>query len=377
LLGEKAEAITLRVYQVRALGAWKSAGSYGCLVLPTGTGKTYIGLEAIREELASGGKCCVIVPTIALAHQWSEKISKALRVHPALFYGEIKEVSRVTIVVVNSAYRNLHLLREFSLVVIDEAHHLSAPRWSEIIANVRGKKVLGLTATPERCPLPIVFHMSISEARSYGAVVSVAIKPVYVRLTKDEWSDYLDIEEKIRKVVLAMENAKLRHDIEEVLRLEKQLQILANIRKQITGLAEAKFKALVDIAQRHPNEKVLVFTECIESAERARKALIQAGISAMCYHSGLSRNLRRTVLSLWGRTFKVLVAVRCLDEGIDVPECSVGVIITSGKTIRQLTQRLGRVLRPHQGKERAIMYVIVAEGTFEHDIFTRLLRLTH
>jgi superfamily II DNA or RNA helicase len=369
--------IQLRRYQLEALEAWRRSGAYGMVVLPTGTGKTWIGLEAIRRELERGGWAAVIVPTITLAHQWADRVRRHLRVRPALFYGEEKDIAPVTVFVVNSAYLNRDLLDRFSLVVIDEAHHMAAPKWGEILPLLDGKRVLGLTATPERAPLPVVYYMSVPRARAEGAVAPVRIVPVFVPLAPDERARYLEVEEALRKAALALESARRRRDRWAVRELEERVHKLANLRKRLVSLARAKFAALAGVALRHRGEKVLVFTESIESAELAVRVLRRAGVPARAYHSQLSPQERRALLQLWGRGFGVLVAVRCLDEGIDVPECGVGAIVASGKSTRQLVQRLGRIIRPHPGKREAVMYVIAAAGTYEHEVVSKLARIAY
>jgi superfamily II DNA or RNA helicase len=370
--------LTLRQYQVEAIETWKRKGGYGCIVLPTGTGKTWIGLEAIRQEVyEKKGKVAIIVPTIALAYQWRQKIQQHLHLSPTLFYGDEKHISPVTIFVVNSAYLYKEHLGNFSLVIIDEAHHLSAPKWSQLLSVFDGKRVLGLTATPEKTPLPVVYYMSIPKARQQQAVVNVRIKPVFVSLTPDEWYAYQDIDTEIKKIAMALESAKRRGDRVAQASLETRLQILINKRKQLTSLARNKFEILKDIAHQHPGEKILIFTESIESAERARKTLVKFGVSAQSYHSRLPQNTRKALLDLWGKSFKVLIAVRCLDEGIDVPEVATGIIIASGKSTRQLVQRLGRILRPHPGKQLATMYVVIARGTYEHEVLNKLVRIAY
>jgi superfamily II DNA or RNA helicase len=369
------EPIALREYQGEALEAWRARGRYGAVVLPTGTGKTYLGLEAVREELEAGGRAAVVVPTIALAHQWRRRLEAALDIYVGLYYGEERSLARATVFVVNSAYLNVHLLNAFTLAVIDEAHHLGAPRWSLLLRALRGRRILGLTATPERCPLPVIYQMGFPQARQRKAVVGVAIRPIYVPLSLEEWAKYHEVEDEMRRAMLALSLARRRGDAALQRRLEERLHMLANRRKQITSLVAKKFEALVDLALRHPDEKVLAFTESVSSAERARRILVEAGVPAMTYHSLMSRREREAALHLWGRPFRVLVAVRCLDEGIDVPEVAVGAIMASGKTTRQLVQRLGRILRPAPGKERATMYVIVAQGTYEHSILAKLMRL--
>ena len=158
--------LTLRDYQREALNAWRAGGCYGAVVMPTGTGKTYLGLEAIREELEAGGRAAVVVPTIALAHQWRRRVQGCLGLFTGLYCNEERSLARATVFVVNSAYLNMYVLNTFTLAVIDETHHLGAPRWSTLLRSLRGRRVLGLTATPERCPLPVIYQMGVSSGQA-------------------------------------------------------------------------------------------------------------------------------------------------------------------------------------------------------------------
>jgi superfamily II DNA or RNA helicase len=119
---------------------------------------------------------------------------------------------------------------------------------------------------------------------------------------------------------------------------------------------------------------VIVFSGSIESIEELKKYLIENGVSAETYHSQKPESVRDSIFAEWGRGFRVLLAVRALDEGVDVPEVKTGIIIASGKEVRQLVQRQGRLIRPVQGK-KARLYVVYAEGTYEYEIFLRLRSL--
>ena len=368
--------IQLRPYQAEALSAWKRAGERGVVVLPTGTGKTYIGLAAINEELSRGGSAAVLVPTIVLAEQWRQKIWEVLRIRAAIYCTTEKSLGRVTVFVVNSAYLYKDLLRPFTLVILDEAHHLGAPKWREIVSQLNGKRVLGLTATPENAPLPVVYKMLIAHARANGAVADLEVIPYFVSLTREEWLSYLEIERKIKETARALRYAEARGSARERAELDRALKILTGKRRQLMSEVTAKRHAVLEIAAKHRGERILVFTESIRGAEAIKEVLVRAGIRAATYHSKMPKHLRNLVLAEWGKSYNVLVAVRSLDEGVDVPEVRVGVIVASGKSIRQLTQRMGRLIRPRPGK-RAILYVVIARGTYELSILARIRRIAY
>jgi len=364
--------LELRDYQKVAIEKWKQRNQKGIIVIPTGTGKTYIALAVIKEELDQNGKVAVIVPTIVLANQWQQKIYEYVGVKPSLYYTHEKGLGRVTVFVVNSAYLNRHLLQYFSLVIVDEIHHLSAPTWRQIVEVIKDKKVMGLTATPENAILPIVFYMSFSQAKEKKAVVSVEIKPVYAELTYSERIQYEQIDQAIRDIARKLDSAKIYGDKTIVEILDRKLKIMTNKRKQLMSEIQDKAIKVLGIARTHPNEKILVFTESIRGAERIAQVLNDNGIKSMTIHSQKGKAIRNTILQEWGKSFRVLIAVRSLDEGVDIPDVSIGVIVATGKTIRQLTQRLGRILRPAPNKEKAIMYVVLARNTYETSILWKI-----
>ena len=110
-----------------------------------------------------------------------------------------------------------------------------------------------------------------------------------------------------------------------------------------------------------------MFSESIDSIEGLKKYLLEKGIRAEIYHSNKPENIRDLIFKRWGAEFNVLLSCRALDEGIDVPECSIAVMIASGMSVRQLVQRKGRIMRPREGKI-AKLYVVYAYGSVEAKI---------
>jgi len=364
--------LVLRDYQVEAIESWKARGQRGIIVLPTGTGKTYVALAVIKEELEQNGRVAIITPTIVLAEQWQNKVQEYIGYRPGLYYTHEKKLDSVTIFVVNSAYLNRNLLQYFTLIIVDEIHHLSAPTWKQIIHMVSDKRIMGLTATPEVDTLPIVYRMGVGLAKQKGALVNVEIKPVYADMTQLERMKYGEIEDAIRDIARKLEIAKHNGDTGYVKILEQKLQIMANKRRQLMSEVTDKAFKVLDIAKTHSNEKIIVFTESIRGAEKIARVLNDNGVSARVIHSQMKKTHRSIMLEQWGKTYRVLVTVRVLDEGIDIPDVSIGIIVASGKTIRQLTQRLGRILRPAPNKTKAIMYVVIAKATYEIAILRKL-----
>jgi superfamily II DNA or RNA helicase len=156
-------------------------------------------------------------------------------------------------------------------------------------------------------------------------------------------------------------------DARERMRLEKLLKKYINRRRMLLSRLEAKRQAVYDIVNRHPGERILVFSESIESIEALKRYLLERGVKAETYHSNKPEHVRDLIFRRWGLDFSVLLSCRALDEGIDVPECGIAVMIASGMSVRQLVQRKGRIMRPREGKV-ARLYIVYAHGSIETKI---------
>jgi superfamily II DNA or RNA helicase len=181
---------------------------------------------------------------------------------------------------------------------------------------------------------------------------------------------YRDVEQKIMKVRSELQAAKATGS-SNILMLEMQLKKLLNRRRQLLSRIPSKKKKVLELVKGCSEERVIVFSESIDSIEELKNYLLENGVTAETYHSGKPEKVRDEIFEGWGKDFKVLLAVRALDEGIDVPEVATGIIIASGKSTRQLVQRQGRLMRPLEGKT-AKLYVVYAESTYEYGIFLKL-----
>ena len=371
--------------------SWFRAQRKGIIELPTGTGKTYIGMKVMEYYYLKGKNVCIIVPTEVLMKQWKEKILKHTQVKSydvGFLYGKEKQIKRVTIAIINTAVKFLHILRNhFDLFILDEVHHYYAPVWFKLINAIYPEKdILGLTATHERAdrrheksPLPIVYSKTYAYMQNRGYVAPIKVEVVRVPLTFEERMIYEELEEKIRQLKNKIDNLPYevsKEDYErEYERLHRQLMILINKRKQLCSEAVNKLPVIYEIVKReleeNPNSKILVFTESIRTVIQIRDYLEKHGIKCGVVHSKVKH--RDVVLNMWKRgIFNVLLTVRVLDEGIDVPECNVGIIVSNSLTRRQLVQRIGRIVRPRPNKVAKI-YIVTATATFEERI-ARLIR---
>jgi len=373
LEGAGGEAIVLRPFQVEAYESWVRNNCRGTIIAPTGTGKTIIAGYAI-ERLNM--PTLIICPTERILKMWIERLREKFNLSATAFYGGYKKLGRITVTIYNTvSMKHPELLRLYNFIVLDEVHHAGSEVFSSIIHRLGdGQKVMALTATLKReddrhtiimSKLPVVYCLDIATAVKHGLVAPVEVIPIGVDMNEEERRLYADIDRKISNVKNALKT--FNEDAEEKRRLERQLKIYVNQRRMLLSRLEAKKEAVYNISLRHSDKRMLVFSESIDSIEGLKKYLLEKGVKAETYHSGKPEDVRDSIFKRWGVDFNVLLSCRALDEGIDVPECGVAVMIASGTSVRQLVQRKGRIMRPREGKI-AKLYVVYAYGSVEAKI---------
>jgi superfamily II DNA or RNA helicase len=372
----RTQAITLRPYQEEAYEAWLMKGRRGIIIAPTGTGKTVIACHAI---MAANTPTLIITPRERILKMWQESLKVKFNLEATAFYDREKVLSNLTISIYNSVALHPWILDHFKMVILDEVHHVAAETFSQILFRLEGKDVMALTATLKRedgrhnevaARLPVVYCLDLATAIKNGYVSPIEIYPVSAPLTEVESRLYRDVEHKIMRVRSELEAAKATGS-SNTRWLEIQLKKLLNRRRQLLSRIPSKKRKVLELVKACSEDRVIVFSESIDSIEELKNYLVENGVTAETYHSGKPEKVRDAIFAGWGKEFKVLLAVRALDEGIDVPEVATGIIIASGKSTRQLVQRQGRLMRPVEGKT-AKLYVVYAESTYEYGIFLKL-----
>jgi len=364
--------VILRPFQVEAYESWVKNNCRGTIIAPTGTGKTIIAGYAIRKLNVP---TLIVCPTERILKMWIERLREKFGLYASAFYGGSKKIGRITVTIYNTVSMiHPELLDSFNLIVLDEVHHAGSEVFSSIIHRLSdGHNVMALTATLKRederhmiimSKLPVVYCLDLATAIKHRLVAPVEVIPIGVDMNDRERREYSEIERKISNVKNAL---KTSNEDEEKRRLERQLKIYINQRRILLSRLEAKKEAVYNIALKHPNERILVFSESIDSIEGLKKYLLERGVRAETYHSNKPENIRDLIFKRWGTEFNVLLSCRALDEGIDVPECGIAVMIASGMSVRQLVQRKGRIMRPREGKI-AKLYVVYAYGSVEAKI---------
>ncbi|MEM4848585.1 MAG: DEAD/DEAH box helicase, partial [Ignisphaera sp.] len=363
----------LRDYQLEALDAWRKNGFKGVIALPTGTGKTVIAVAALAELNV---RTLVVTYTKEQMFQWGEKIAIFTDIPRGLigyFYGSEKRVSPITIVTYQSAYRYISMLAPyFSFLIVDEVHHLPADKFRYIAENMFARYRLGLSATViredgrhvELFPLMggIVYSKAMAELAEKGYIAPFTVETVKVSLTAEEKKKYKELLERYRKLVGSK-------SFEEILEQAKKgdprsleaVKIRTELRMMVHN-AQEKLNAVEQIVAKELEQgsKILVFTQYVEQAKQ-----IADRLNTYYIVGELDETTRRRRLEAFKQGItKVLVLTTVGDEGIDVPDANVGIIVAGTSSKRQFIQRLGRLLRPAPGKQ-AKLYEIVVKGTFE------------
>ena len=373
----------LRSYQERALRRWIDAGKRGVVVLPTGAGKTLVAVKAIETI---GLSALVVVPTLDLMLQWKGVLEQELGLQVGAIGGEYDDLRAVTVITYDSAYlRASELGNKFFLLIFDECHHLPSEGYRQIAEMFASPYRLGLTATPEREDgleklLPtliggIVYRLS-PDSLAGKYLSDYEITRVTVDLTPEERENYERNEAifrsylKKKRIYSWGPNAFLRLIMLSNSDKEAREALLARNRAmQIAFNSEAKLKALEQILRDNPEDKVIIFTQYNDLVyEISRRFLIPF----ITYKT--SDEERDAVLKGFKEgTYKAIVASKVLDEGVDVPEASLGVILSGSGSRREFVQRLGRLLRKREGKV-ARLIEIVSGGTSEVRVSARRKR---
>jgi superfamily II DNA or RNA helicase len=374
-------AYDLRDYQQAALDAWRAASDRGCLELPTGSGKTVIGIAAM---VALGTPTLIVVPTIDLLEQWQRELQREFDQPVGRMGGGEQRVEDVTVSTYDSAYLRADELGDrFGLVVFDEVHHLGGEGYRDIARLLAAPARLGLTATFERpdgaheviedLVGPLVQRVSIGDLAGEH-LADYDIKRIEVTLTPDERDRYEEYQGTFTDY-LKQSNIQLRSgsDYQELVKRSgndpaAREALLAKQRaREVMMNAQRKVDRLAMILDRHREDRIIVFTAHTDLVYRLSERFL---IPAITHETGASE--RREVLERFrDGTYSRVVTANVLDEGVDVPDANVAVVLSGSGSEREFTQRLGRILRPKADGGRALLYELVTEETADERVARR------
>jgi superfamily II DNA or RNA helicase len=365
-------------YQREAISAWNQAGQRGSIILPTGAGKTFVAIQTIYRVKRS---TAVIAPTIDLLHQWYACLINAFGTEIGVYYGGEKKVLPLTITTYHSAgdlmaeYGNT-----FKLLIFDEVHHLPAPSWGEAALMAPAPLRLGLTATyPEpheqthgrwrvdELVGPIVYTKRVEDLIGQQ-LAHYRTQCLRFDLSPDERTRY-DADYAIYIGFVRSRYLPQRYGpgwLLELMRLssfdrEARRALLARQRlNRLLAHAEGRFATLEALLRENATERILVFTEHNTTAyEVAHRYLIP-----IITHETSAAERKHILDGFQTGHYRVITTSRVLNEGIDVPESKVAIVLGGTSGTREYIQRLGRVLRKVENKQ-ALLFEVIARKTLE------------
>ena len=374
----------LMPHQAKAIELWENAGRRGVFEHATGSGKTFTAIEAIKKHLATGEPALVLVPSQLLHEQWKREILEEIPDASVLMAGSghVKwkdrgrlrsqtspglGMNRVVIATmqtastdafINGLYQGEHLL-----IVADEIHQIGSPK-NSIALTIKSGASLGLSATPIRYGDPegtqriftrfgpvIPPAITLQDAIAAGRLVNYEYFPHAVHLSDEE----SELWKKLTKQI-SFELAKSKKK-DNSTGLSDKAKMLLIQRSRIAKKARVKTGLATSVIKKEFNEgqSWLVYCEDSDQLNEMLLKLRAEGLRPLEYHSNMSGE-KSDALNWFKKFGGVLVSIKCLDEGVDIPAVSHAFILASSQNPRQFIQRRGRVLRKSAEKNLAVIH---------------------
>ncbi|MCG8600477.1 MAG: DEAD/DEAH box helicase [Verrucomicrobiales bacterium] len=429
---ELTRGIELYDWQNKCVDRWFRESHRGTIKVVTGGGKTLLALaaaERLQQTEQPDLRLVIVVPTIVLLHQWYEELIEKGNL-PASAIGRLgggyqDDLSgcRILISVLVSASNKLPEFVEAAgvgdrlMLVVDECHRAGASQMSRILECNRAYS-LGLSATPERDEdVPgneddegyedsvvgkalgrIIFELSYADALKFGLIPPFTINHFGLALTAGERQKYDQLSRAIsdaRSELAAaapadaasggaffrwVRGAAMKRG-GEIGGLAAKMTADTSRRKELLYRMDARTEAVIEILKKefeiNPDAQVILFHESIAEAMRLFGRLREGGFAAIAEHSELPDSIRENGLNLFRKGIaQVLVSVKSLIEGFNVPAVDVGIVVASSSSVRQRIQSMGRVMRRHRGAEgeenSSCIYVLYAKETVDDSIYAKL-----
>jgi len=367
--------VKLRDYQKEAIQSWIQ-DKMGSIVLPTGAGKTIIGLKII-EMINS--PTLIVVPTLDLIKQWTQILSQTFNIEIGNIGGGAENIQAITVSTYDSAYLKAQSIgNKFLLIVFDEVHHLPAPSYRLIAETFIAPYRLGLTATLERedhleADFPYLigkttFQITAKELAKNNYLANYVIERKQTSMSEEEYQKYKEnmavYYTCLRKIGLKMNSFnsfKRLIMISSRNNLARRALVARNKANDIALNSRSKLDEIRKILSENKNIKTIIFTQHNKLVYDISNTFL---IPFITYKS--SKEEREDVLDGFrdGR-YNAIVTSKVLDEGIDVPDAQLGILVSGTGSSREFVQRLGRLLRPKNDNQQARLIEIVSSGTSE------------
>jgi superfamily II DNA or RNA helicase/HKD family nuclease len=418
-----------RDYQSKAYEKWRTNGKLGLLAMATGTGKTDTALNCVIKEYEESGeyRALILVPTTTLVDQWYYECTQNFNFSNVIkisskenWKDSVKEISilntlecQTSYIIISTyasfvkkhIYEELLSLQNDTIFIADECHNMGAPQMLKIIPKIKYRSRIGLSATPIRqyeddSNLIINNFFGVKDEYTFVFTISEAIKkrflcsyyyfPHVIELTDKELYDYSELSKKIAK----------RYSVSSDLKNDSILTMLLLERKRIIHKAHNKLdkfkEILIDELNKRGSLKYTIvyvpegnfpsdYSEDFEFAKKDNYIEDLSDKSIINEYTSVVSNINNTVTvsqftaKTPNRTdlikdfskgsTEVLISMKCLDEGVDIPQAELAIFCSSTGNPRQFIQRRGRILRksPSTNKERATIHDIITFPKLEQN----------
>jgi len=380
---------TLRDYQKEAISKWLENSGKGIFEMATATGKTFAALGCLVELMKKEPRLVVVItcPFTHLIRQWKDNLKIFGFTCLEAFAGSVKWEDRLAnaifdfnngtsdILVVATTHdtfsseRFMRALNSVSgriFLIADEVHGIGSPERQKGLMEIYNFR-LGLSATPTRwfdeegTAVIVnffgktVFEFPLDKAIENGFLCKYEYYPYVVELRPDEMEEYEKLTQKI-----ASEYSRTK----DQLRKSELLDLYCIMRHRIIVNASEKYVALNKILDVLGEPSHCLIYCSPQQIENVQEILNRRGIVQHKFTAQEDAKERKRLLDSFAKGYyKVLVAMRCLDEGVDVPSTRIAIILASSTNPREFIQRRGRILRLSEGKDKAAIYDVIVVPT--------------
>ena len=354
----KVDLPNLRPEQEQALAAW-NANRRSVLVMPTGTGKTEVALSIMKETAVS---TLIVAPVRDLMYQWHRRLLQGLGFDAGIVGDGIHRVEPVSVTTYDSACIHMDRLgNRFALIIFDECHHLPGDVRRDAARMAAAPWRLGLTATLERSDGkhadldhligPVAYELNMEAVRG-ETLANYDVIRVPVHLTNEEQNRYNALSAQVRHYLAQRRKSDPKYSWQDLCSesgkdpaARRALRAYFG-KKAIEDRAAEKLRVLEDIFRLHSGSPTIIFTGSNAMARDVSRRFL---IPCLLNHCGKCERFE-VLEGLRTGLYPALVANQVLDEGVDVPDVKVAIIIGGTSSTRQAKQRLGRILRRRTGE---------------------------
>ena len=392
-----------RPHQKAALKDWEIKGRRGLLEHATGSGKTFTAICAIREALTQGETPLILVPSRDLMVQWKKELSSSLHdLSPIILecdganprwklyianFSKPSDGKHIIVATIQTASTSQFINNisdsEHIFLVADEVHRYGSTTYRNVFSINSGPR-LGLSATPKRYNdaegTSAIYQYFVNELQPVytlddairdKVLTEYEYHPHLVTLTDEEEDEWRDISAEIRKIYARLKNKNKDNPNAKI--ETPALKKLYIRRSRILKSAKNKIALACEILKEYRyGERWIVYCDTLKQLDELYTALKKEpklkSETILRYHSELSEDDRNANLNFIEKNSAIMLSVKCLDEGVDIPAVSHALIIASSKNPREFIQRRGRILRKYAGKSCSYLHdILVAPSETSRD----------